>query len=528
MALYGRPMKLPDEPIVHAVVAEHARRHADRIAVTCGSDEQLTYGQLDARANQFARYLQLAGVTRQSLIGVCIDRTPDLLVAILGILKAGAAYVPLDPTYPAERLRLMIAQLPQLSLVAVTPATRELVPDADCLDMTALAPRIDAQPATAPVTRTVGTDLCYVVFTSGSTGAPKAVAIDHRGWYNLLYWLQTEYRLGCTSSGLVLSSFGFDITQRALMLPLFNGACVHLLPGRHFDLRLAHRLLGSLRPATTHCAPSTLYLLVERELAQPGTLSALSTLTYAFIGGEPLVAGRIAGWATRPDNRCAVVNVYGVAECTDISSAHRLADYDAYLTGPLPAGRPIFNTQIKLLGPDLTGVPEGGTGEICVTGTGVGPGYLNADPADAQRFTKIDQDGTAVRLYRTGDRGYVDAHRELVLVGRVDAQVKVRGLRIDLGDIEAAIRRHPRVRDAAVLAMPDTTGETALVAAVLPADGPIEPRGLRRDLLQVLPKSMVPQELVEVAEFPLNPNGKIDRPALSDRLRSVGQRPDGG
>jgi D-alanine--poly(phosphoribitol) ligase subunit 1 len=198
--LQGRAVELPEEPLVHAVVAEHARQHPDRLALTCGPHRS-TYGELDARANQFAHTLRGLGITRGSLVGVCIDRTEHLVVAILGILKTGAAYVPLDPTYPVERLRLMLTQLPDLKLVAVVPQTRDLVPGTDHLDMTALASELDRQPTTAPQHPMSGADLCYVVFTSGSTGDPKAVAVDHRGWYNLLLWLRTEFELGPSPSG---------------------------------------------------------------------------------------------------------------------------------------------------------------------------------------------------------------------------------------------------------------------------------------------------------------------------------------
>lgn len=526
MVLVGARASLPAEPVVHTVVARHAALHPDRIALTCGLDVRWSYRRLNARANQLAHYLRARQIGRGSIVGVCIDRTPELMVAILGILKAGASYVPLDPTYPDQRLKLMTSQLPRIELVAVMPPTRELIAGPASLDLSEIAGQLDDQPATDPQAGTVGADLCYVVFTSGSTGTPKAVAINHRGWYNLLNWLKVEYHLGPQAGSLALSSFGFDISQRGLMAPLFTGAPVHLLPSRHFDASLAYRLIGGLDARTLHCAPSTLYLLVERELATGGDM--LHGISHVFIGGEPMSAGRVAEWARRPGNNVALLHQYGVAECTDVASSHLMVDYEAYGRAPLPAGRPVYNTEIQLLDENLREVPDGQTGEICITGTSVGDGYLNATPADAQRFVTIERDGAAVRLYRTGDRGYATPDSELIVVGRVDAQVKIRGMRIDLGDIEVAMRRHPRVRDVAVLALRDASGETGLIAAVLPAGGPIEMRGLRRDLLATLPRNMVPQQVVEVGEFPLNPNGKIDRLALARVLRPGGQPPGHG
>jgi D-alanine--poly(phosphoribitol) ligase subunit 1 len=512
MALSGSRVRLPAQPIVHRVFEEHARLHPDHLALTCGSETR-TYDQLNARANQFAHYLASLGVARGSLVGVCLDRSPELMVTILGILKAGAAYVPLDPTYPQERLRLMISQLPQVELTVASPSTLDLVGRGTAIDTSGLAPMLNSRPGGNPQLEVSGDDLCYAVFTSGSTGSPKATAVRHVGWYNLLNWLKIEYSLTVRSANLMVSSFGFDISQRSLMTPLFTGAPLHLLPSRNFDVSLAYRLIGDLGVRTMHCAPSTLYMLVERELAAGG--DALMALDYVFIGGEPLSARRVADWAMRDGNRCVLLHQYGVAECTDVASSHVMSAYRAYLNGPVPVGQPVYNTQIQLLGSDLTEVPDGEIGEICISGTSVGAGYLNGSPEDGEKFVTLERDGKAVPLYRTGDRGYVTSSAELAVVGRADAQVKIRGMRIDLGDVEYAVRSHRSVRDATVLALRGDDGETDLVAFIITADGPVKNRTLRRELLQSLPRNMVPQEFIELPAFPLNPNGKVDRMALA-------------
>jgi D-alanine--poly(phosphoribitol) ligase subunit 1 len=516
MTLAGFRAALPAHPVAHRAFERHARLNPHRPALTCGN-ERRTYGELNAQANQLAHHLATLGLGRGSLVGVCLDRSPELMVCILGILKAGAAYVPLDPAYPHDRLQLMISQLPQLDLVAAAGGTLDLVgggaAGGKCVDVHSLATVLESLPTTNPPTEISGDDLCYVVFTSGSTGVPKATAVRHEGWYNLLNWLQLEYGLGPGSANLMLSSFGFDISQRSLMTPLFTGAPLHLLPSRSFDAALAYRLIGQLGVRTLHCAPSTLYLLVERETAARGDV--LMGLHYVFIGGEPLTTRRVADWATRDGNTCVLLHQYGVAECTDVASSHVMAKYQAYLTGPVPVGRPVYNTEIHLTDDDLADVADGEVGEICISGTSVGAGYLNASPADRQKFISAERDGKMVRLYRTGDRGYATPAGELVVVGRVDAQVKIRGMRIDLGDVEHAVRSHPAVRDVAVLPIRANDGELDLVAFVIPAAGPIEKRTLRRDLLQLLPRNMVPQEFVEIPVFPLSPNGKVDRKALA-------------
>jgi D-alanine--poly(phosphoribitol) ligase subunit 1 len=522
MRLSGEYFPPATEPIVHTMFESHAARHPGRTAITCGP-AVVSYGELDARANQFAHELASRGIGRGHLVGVCLDRSPELLVTILGTLKAGAGYVPLDPTYPVERLRVMTGQLATLSLVVASPATRALADDGvhDVMDVDAARPVLDARPRTRPAVDVRGDDVCYAVFTSGSTGTPKATAVRHHGWFNLLSWLAAEFDLDDRSANLMVSSFGFDISQRSLLTPLFTGATQHLLPSRNFDAMMAGRIIREAGVRTLHCAPSTLYLLIERDLATGR--DDLASIEYVFVGGEPLSAGRVAPWATSATSapgRGTLVNVYGVAECTDVSTYHVLRDYPRYVAAGVPIGRPIHNLDIHLLDSDLTPVAPGAVGEVCVSGIGVGVGYLNAPELTARRFVTARLGGDDVALYRTGDLGYVNPEGELMCVGRVDAQVKVRGMRIDLGDVETAVRANILVEDAVVLAVrPDGAAEADLVAFVIPAAPNLDERVLRKDLLSVLPTHMVPHRFVTVLRFPLTPNGKVDREALASATR---------
>ncbi|HEY3609260.1 MAG TPA: amino acid adenylation domain-containing protein [Pseudonocardiaceae bacterium] len=518
MALVGRRSPLPDVQLVHGAFEAHAHRTPNAVALTSGADS-LTYAELNARANRFAHHLGSLGVGPGSVVGVCLDRVAELMVSILGILKAGAAYLPLDPTYPRERLRLMLTQLDQVKFTIVADATAALIDQApgETLLVDTLTDRLDPLPDTNPDVAMRNDDLCYVVFTSGSTGTPKATAVRHSGWYNLLEWLRLEYRLGAHSSGLSVSSFGFDISQRGLMAPLFVGATLHLLPSRVFDPRMAYRLLGRHGVRTLHCAPSTLYVLIDQERAQGADF--MTRVDHVFIGGEPLNVARVQEWATKAGNTCNLLHQYGVAECTDVASSHELRDYSRYRSGPVPVGPPVYNTEIRILDDDLREVPDGEIGEICISGASVSAGYLNAAPDDTLRFTEIDIDGAPVPIYRTGDRGHLTPAGELVVAGRLDAQIKIRGMRIDLGDVEHAVRGLVSVRDVVVLALPDADGERSLVAFVVPAGNLFDQGTVRSELAAVLPRNMVPQEFVAVPAFPLNPNGKIDRRALSANFR---------
>jgi len=517
MQLSGDRVSMDGPLVAHRPFEMHAERHPDRIALTCGTTA-LSYRALNERANRLAHHLLSLGIGEGSLVGVCLDRSAELMVGILAILKAGAGYVPLDTTYPAERLNAMTAQLADMRVVLTAPDTAPLLPQpaAELLDIELIEPSLVSLPSANPSVRIDDESICYVIFTSGSTGTPKATAVRHQGWYNLLNWLVQEFGLDWRSSNLMVSSFGFDISQRSLLTALFSGATQHLLPSRNFDAMLANRLITQLGVRTLHCAPSTLYLIVERDLAGRAGLR-IDSLDYVFVGGEPLNAGRVADWATRAANSCRLVNVYGVAECTDVSTAHVLADYPRYASSGVPIGTPIHNIDIYLLDGDLCPVGAGQVGEICICGIGVGAGYLNTTALNEERFVKVRIDGEFVELYRTGDLGFVSETGSLMCVGRVDAQVKVRGMRIDLGDVETAIRATNLVADAAVVAATQVAGEEAeLVAFVILSDVAFDEAALRTQLRATLPAAMVPTEFVVTSEFPLSPNGKIERTKLAE------------
>ncbi len=512
MILRGKRVALPPTAVVHGRFEAHARATPDAVAVECGG-EQLTYAELDAAANRFAHFLAARGHGRGAKVGLCLEYSIDLVVAILGTLKAGAAYVPFDPAYPAARLRLLQRQTAGLAVLVASPATAGLVDSTvDVVGPARLSDCLAGFPATTPDVPVTGDDLCYAVFTSGSTGTPKLTGVRHEGWFNLLNWLQLEYGLHSGSSNLVVSAFGFDLSQRSLMTPLFCGATQHLMASRNFDVAMAYRLLAEHRIRTVHCASSTLYLLVDWETARGG--DTLARLDYVLFGGEPLHLERIAEWARREGNTCTLLHQYGVAECTDVATSYDLvgvwrAGHDA-----APVGLPLHNTEIHLRDERARGVGPGEHGEICIAGTSVGAGYLDGTEPGSGRFATILDNGEPRRLYRTGDLGYVTESGQLVVVGRLDAQVKVRGMRIDPTDIERALGRLPGVRQAAVAAVGGDSGEAELIAFVVAAGEGFDADEARARLLEVLPRTMVPARFLAVPRIPLSPHGKADRAAL--------------
>ncbi|XVV32815.1 amino acid adenylation domain-containing protein (plasmid) [Streptomyces sp. CA-100214] len=514
MILQGKRVALPSAPVVHKQFESHVAAAPDAVAVV-HAGRQVTYAELDARANRFARFLLARGHGRGAKVGVCLDYSPDLLVAILGTLKAGAAYVPFDPAYPEARLRLLLGQVPGLALIVASPATAAMVESAgvDTVDLERLAGDLAGLAATAPDTDVTGDDVCYAVFTSGSTGTPKLTAVRHEGWFNLMHWLKLEYGLHSGSHNLVVSAFGFDLSQRALMTPLFCGATQYLLASRNFDAMMAYRILTDHDIRVVHCASSTLYVLVDWETARGG--DALTRLDYVLFGGEALKAERLTDWARRPGNTCTLLHQYGVAECTDVATSYDLAGHHPGGQDVPPVGRPAHNTDIHLVDEDLRHVAPGEQGEICIAGAGVGAGYLGAGPENA-RFTTLEAGGERVRVYRTGDRGRVTDAGDLVVLGRIDAQVKVRGMRIDPTDVERALARLDGVREAAVVVTAGDTGEAELTAFLVPAGDDLAADDVRARLLAVLPRNMVPARFHNIPRLPLSPHGKVDRAALAD------------
>lgn len=501
---------------VHEAFEMHAALRPDAVALRFG-DSVLTYGELNRLANQLAHHLLTRGVGPDVLVGICMHRCIEMVVGILGVLKAGGAYVPLDAAYPAQRLASMVAAV-DLAIVLTTEEVAPTLPacDASILCLDSASPDLAAEPDSNP-DAAFPTDLAYAIFTSGSTGDAKAAAVYQRGWANLIDWFVTEFEINASDRVLVVSSFSFDITQRAIAMPLAAGGELHLHTTRIYNPESIREAISSGAITLLNCAPSTFYPLVECPSAK---WQALETLRAVFLGGEAISASRLRNWAS--SSHCTeVANVYGVAECSDVSTFHRLRSYDRYVETSVPIGHPIFDTQVYLLDDGLAAVPPGERGEICIAGVGVGKGYVNDPELTAQKFVPDPFTRGAGVLYRTGDIGRALPDGSLELIGRVDHQVKVRGNRIDLGDIETNLRLHPGVREAAVVSRLFGVGDVRLIAYLVASRDGLRDEDLiqsvREFLRHRLPDYMVPARFFVLGQLPLNPNGKVDRGALAAR-----------
>jgi amino acid adenylation domain-containing protein len=479
-----------------------------RPAVTDADGHTLSYGALHARALEIAQRLRQQGAGRCDRIGLCLHRHTDMLAALLGVLHIGAAYVPLDPGYPPERLQIM-ARDAQLRGILTQTALLPLLADTgvpqyalDALDHTAPPP---SQSGAAPLPLSVAQpdDPAYMIYTSGSTGRPKGVLVPHRAVVNLLHSMAREPGLRSDDVLLAVTTLSFDIAVLELLLPLSVGA--HIVVADHaqaHDPYALRDLLQRSRATVLQATPSTWRMLLESGWSGSPRLRA-------FIGGEALPADL----AARLLPCCAEVwNLYGPTETTVWSTCWRVQPQQ-----PIVIGRPIANTQVWVLDPQGQPCPIGVPGELHIGGDGVTLGYFQRPDLTAERFIPDPfQPAPGARLYKTGDLGRWRHDGGLEHLGRLDHQVKIRGYRIELGEIEALLRAQPSVSASVVTTHAPSADDLRLVAYIVPSPGALrpEPAVLRQALRTQLPDYMVPQHIVLLEALPLLPNGKLDRSAL--------------
>ena len=497
---------LPAAP-VHALFAEQAALRPDAIAVVEG-DRSLTYAELEARANRIARHLRSLGVGVESRVGVMLERGIDLVAAFLGILKAGGAYLPLDDAAPPERLREILADGEARVVIA---RSRDRLPDD--VDLVALGdPAVEAALAALPpdaLDITVDPDaLAYVIYTSGSTGRPKGVAVPHRAVVRLVR--ETPYLpFGPEERFGLVSNPAFDAVTFDVWGALLNGGAVVSIAR---DVLLEPRALAAaLREGavTAMFLTAALFNRVAREIPD-----AFATMRHLLVGGEALDRGAI-GAVLRGGPPTRLLNGYGPTEATTFAAWHEigLADLDAV---SIPIGRPLGNTALYVLDEGLAALPACVPGELCVGGPGVARGYLARPALTAERFVPDPFGAPGGRLYRTGDRVRWTARGVVEYLGRRDDQVKVRGFRIELREVEMALEAHPDVRGAAVVVRGEGDDRRLAAYAVLREGAEMRPAALREHLRSRLPGYMLPSAVVVLDAFPLNPNGKVDRAALPE------------
>ena len=526
----------PKDRTIHELFEQQVEKSPDNIAVIASGGEYrghsaITYLELNKKSNRLARSLRERGLKPNTAVGVMIGWSADVPAVVLAVLKAGCAYLPIDPEYTENRIISMLKD--SNAAVICAGSSRALGREIPVIlwdepaGELAKKPAENLEPACGPG------DLIYIIFTSGSTGSPKGVGVYHRGFMNLLHWFVTEFDLGPKDRNLLLTSLSFDLTQKNLYASIITGGTLCIPPFNYFEPRCLLREIHNNRVTWINCTPSMFYKIVEYETT--ALEKQLAALRYVFLGGEPISMPVLIDWLESKECRAELVNTYGPTECTDISNFYRVKNPRGFLQQAIPIGGPVNNVQLFVVDKNLQPVPVGIAGELLIGGASIGMGYLNDKELTARKFIKhaFIPGGPERLLYCTGDmvKWLPDpaAQGDYIIeyLGRRDHQVKIRGFRIEPGEIESRLAIHPKVKEVFVMARGDEWGADKYLCAYIVPAAPhtvktLEVFELREYLAAILPDYMIPAYFVMLKTMPLNPNGKVDRRALPEPDRNAG------
>lgn len=500
-----------ERPAIHEGILARARSTPDSIAVEFG-DQSLSYGELDAASERLARALSRRGVGRGAVVGVLLERSIELVIALLGTLRAGAAYLPIDPTYPAERIRFMLAHSRCAVLLSRQPDLGGGTPSL-AIDRALHEPSVGAE----ALPRVADEDAAYIIYTSGSTGTPKGAVLSHAAIANHMAWMTEQFGFASSERVLQKTPISFDASVWEFWAPLLvGGTLVMAPPDAHRDTHVLVETVIERGITALQLVPSIFNVFADEE-----SLSSCGSLRWLFCGGEALSIASVRRFRRRLGrDTCRVVNLYGPTETCIDSLAFDCSNAEG--EGIAPIGAPIADTRLAVLDRAGVPVPLGVAGELAIGGAGVGLGYRHEPALTAERFVP-DPGAHGRRMYLSGDRVRFASDGNVHFLGRADHQVKLRGYRIELGEIESRLREHSRVRDVVVVVHTDDAGAKLLVAYLVDGllDGADDPSNasaltaeLRAHLAGRLPDYMIPSHFIFLASLPLLPNGKCDRRAL--------------
>lgn len=504
------------EECVDQLIREQALHRPNAPAV-CAAQQTISYGELEGRSNRLARRLLSMGVSKRTVIALCVERSPALVVSALAILKAGAAYLPMDPSYPVQRLRYIL----QDAKVPVVLSHENMVSQLSggpwkVFDVNHELAMVNSYPSDPVECNVRPEDSAYVIYTSGSTGQPKGVEVAHRNLLNLINWHHRAFNLTQLDRATLLSSPSFDATVWELWPYLVAGASIHICDEamRFSPEQLKHWFVENQISMAFVPTP-----LAERLITFQWPES--TALRFLLTGGDTLQR------FPRPGLPFAVANNYGPTECTVVATSGIVSAEERQSSSP-SIGRPISNVQVHILDENLRPVAEGETGEICIGGAGVSKGYLNHPELTAEKFVPdLFSAQPGATLYKTGDRARFLPDGQIEFLGRMDEQVKIRGFRIEPNEIAGVLLRHPSVEASVVIALTNSHSEKELVAYVVSKENKeLSEESLRQHVREFLPEYMVPSICVRLDSLPLTPNGKVDRHALphpdtSNTIRST-------
>jgi amino acid adenylation domain-containing protein len=506
----------PHDQSIHTLFERQAMRTPGAVALIC-REQHMTYGELNARANQLAHYLRQRGVGRGVLVGLCVERSLEAVCGLLGILKTGGAYVALDPAYPQERLAYMIEDS-RTPVVVTTQQLLHRVPQgaAECICLDRDWTHIALESTANPDNDVNPNDVAYVTYTSGSTGRPKGVLAPHRGAVNRFAWMWNQWPFAPGETCCQKTGLSFVDSVWEIFGPLLQGVPSLIVPDDiMYEPEQMLQTLATHRVTRIVLVPTLLRFLLENV---PDLENRIPALQFWITSGEAITTELARRFAERLP-KATLLNLYGSSEVAGDVTSYVINN--SQFLERIPIGRPIANTRLYVLDRDANPVPIGIPGEIYVGGDSLAHGYLNDDALTVQKFLPDPfSTGRGARLYRTGDLGRFLPDGNLEFLGRVDNQIKIRGVRIELNEIESILQTHPAIHSAAV-AMIGASGDERLIGYVVPHDGAPKPEDLRRFLQDKVPDALVPASFMILNTLPLLPNGKVDRKALPapERLR---------
>ncbi|HEV2472154.1 MAG TPA: amino acid adenylation domain-containing protein [Chthonomonadales bacterium] len=506
--------RLNEPDTVQALFEAQAARTPDAPALAFNG-ESLTYAELNTRSNRLAHMLRAHGIGPEMRAAISLERSLDMVVAVVAVIKAGGAYVALDPDYPAQRLSLMLRDSGAALLITKSKLLDRLSPDGVAvIALDGEKERISAQAAHNPAPITTASNLVYVVYTSGSTGAPKGVMVEHGSLVNAYLGWESRYNLKQpNSSHLQMANFSFDVFSGDLVRALCSGGKLVICPfDTLLDPEALYRLMRAEQITCAEFVPGVLRLLAQH-LEKTG--QCLDFMRVLIAGSDSWYVDEYRAFKKLCGSGCRLINSYGLAEATIDSSLYEAALEELPEAGLVPIGKPFPNTELYILDELQKPVPVGVPGELCIGGRGLARGYLGLPELTEARFIESSINGSIRRIYRTGDQARWLSSGAVEFLGRIDHQVKVRGFRVELGEVETALGRHPAIVDAVVTAYPSSAGDARLAAYIVTnGGGSTDGSDLRRFLGETLPAHMVPAHFLRLEAFPLTPNGKVDRSAL--------------
>lgn len=489
----------PKDKTVIGLIEEQVEKTPDNIAIVCGQRE-FTYQELNQMVNRFAHYLRLKySVQRDDLICIKLHRSEWMIVAILAALKSGGAYVPIDPQYPSERVEYMVKNSRCRVLIDEDEVEKFRKAEKNYDDRN--VPGINQ-----------AEDLIYVIYTSGSTGLPKGSMVKQHSFVNLTLWYQRLLALDPKDTVLLMAPISFDLAQKNIFAALITGARLCLSQSLYADYEELAETIFNNQVTVVNAAPSAFYPLLDVGVNQ--SFMRLASLKNVVLGGEPISIKEFLPWADSNYYNARVINGYGPTECTSVAACYVVDNQQLRTMKNIPIGRPIDNTSLYILDGTKALAPVGTSGEIFISGVGVGRGYLYREDLTSEKFLH-DPFRPGKMMYATGDWGHWLPDGNIEFLGRKDNQLKIRGFRIEAGEIESALLAHPTIASAVVIGRKNVNQEAELVAYVV-CKALLETIGLRVFLRSKLPSYMVPSHFVQMESFPLTPSGKIDRKALPD------------